>query len=238
MRKAGLDGAAAGRVCIVRLGSAVAPAQVRAAVRLAVEAEQREGRRLEWEVLDYDHSPLPRGELKLARVPMSATPPIRPAGASLWPGRWIYDAGRKSSPFWVRVRLVCRERRVVLARALPARALLSAADLKLEADSACAAQPPPLSGLDAAIGRRLRRSLPAGARLTAACFEPRYLVERGQTVRVEAEVAGARVTITGTANTPGGLGDKVSIRPLSRGRLLQGRVSGLATVTTTGTITP
>jgi flagella basal body P-ring formation protein FlgA len=237
-KRAGIEASRTAGICVVRRGSPVPAAAVEEAVGRAVAALQRGGRQLKWTVLDYETRRLPEGSLSLAGPPPLAGAE-RPEGRPyVWRGRWAPAGGGRSTPFWVRLRIECREAGIVLARDLPARALVEAKDLKIVPQAGCEAGEAALLSVREAAGRRLRRSLPAGTRLAAYALEPLYLVERGQAVRVEAEVAGAKVSVAGTAAASGSLGDRVPFRTAPKSGLRWGRVAGPSLIAAQGAATP
>lgn len=78
---------------------------------------------------------------------------------------------------------------------------------------------------DEAIGLLTRRAITAGSTLQEHQLRAIPLVERRQTVSVEAQGKGFRISREGEALEDGGLGDEVRIR-LSRREIITGRVVG------------
>ncbi|WP_458525009.1 flagellar basal body P-ring formation chaperone FlgA [Onishia taeanensis] len=85
---------------------------------------------------------------------------------------------------------------------------------------------------DDAIGMLARRAIPAGSTLQEHQLRAIPLVERRQTVSVEAQGKGFRVSREGEALEDGGLGDEVRVR-LSRREIITGRVTGNGRVAVT-----
>jgi flagella basal body P-ring formation protein FlgA len=237
-KRAGIEAGPANGLCVVRQGRPAPAAAVEEAVGRALAGLRRPGRQLDWKVLDYESRPMPEGSPDLTSLPPLAGAEGAGGRPFVWTGRWAPAGGGRSAPFWVRLRIECRETGIVLARDLPARALLEEKDLKADPQAGCDTGEAALTSIRAALGRRLRRSLPSGARLASYSLEPLHLVERGQTVRVEAEVAGAKVSLSGTAAASGSLGDRVPFRTAPKSRLLWGKVAGPSLISVLGGPTP
>jgi flagella basal body P-ring formation protein FlgA len=75
------------------------------------------------------------------------------------------------------------------------------------------------------LGQQARRSIRAGSPLQAQFFQARALVERGQSVVVEAGGASFRVTREGEAMEPGALGENIRVR-FGQREIIQARVVG------------
>ncbi|MFO8044942.1 MAG: flagellar basal body P-ring formation chaperone FlgA [Halomonas sp.] len=75
------------------------------------------------------------------------------------------------------------------------------------------------------LGQQARRGIRAGSPLQSQFFQARALVERGQTVVVEAGGASFLVTRSGEAMEPGALGENVRVR-FGQREILQARVIG------------
>jgi flagellar basal body P-ring formation protein FlgA len=76
----------------------------------------------------------------------------------------------------------------------------------------------------AAVGRLVRRSLPAGAVVGPAGLEAPVLIRRGQAVSVEARRGLVAVSMAGIAQSDGALGELIPVRNVQSKRILQGIV--------------
>ena len=81
-----------------------------------------------------------------------------------------------------------------------------------------------LTTADAAIGRVVRRNIPAGAAVAPALLESPVLVKRGQPVTLEAKAGAITVQMTGIAQADGALGQTIPVRNDSSRKVLQGVV--------------
>lgn len=82
---------------------------------------------------------------------------------------------------------------------------------------------------DEVIGQQTKRALAAGTTIQHHQLRELPLVERGQTVTLEAGGSGFRITREGKAMAPGGLGERIRVR-VSKHTILSGVVVGQARV--------
>ncbi len=188
---------------------------------LADEASRRAapGLRVEVRIGQLD----PR--LKLA--PCTTVQPYLPAGIRLWGAARIglrcADAGVRWNVF-LPITVDVFGPGLVTATALPAGAVLGAADLKLGSVNLSASPSAALTLSATAVGRTLARPLSAGDALRDADLRARQWFAAGDNVRIVAGGSGWRIHGEGQALNPGLEGQTVRVRTES-GRI----VSGLAT---------
>ncbi len=75
-----------------------------------------------------------------------------------------------------------------------------------------------------AMGRVLRRGIPAGTVIGPAGLEAPVLIRRGQPVSVEARSGAIRVAMAGVAQADGALGEMIPVRNVQSKKILQGIV--------------
>lgn len=174
------------------------------------------GKRLEVEVGALD----PR--LKLA--PCDRIEPYLPSGVHLWGRTRIgLRCTQGATPWNVYLPLTVKVfgPAVTSAAALPAGAVLTAADLRT-AEVDLAARGTAIVDPDAAIGRTLARPLAPGQSLRAADLRKRQWFAAGETVQITAIGPGFRVSGEGQALGPGYEGQSARVRTES-GRIVVGQ---------------
>ncbi|MBK1691551.1 flagellar basal body P-ring formation chaperone FlgA [Ectothiorhodospira mobilis] len=122
---------------------------------------------------------------------------------------------------------------LVSRRPLPRDTVLSRDDVRLERRDLDGLHSGYLVDPQRVQGMVLRRSLQAGTVLTPQLVEPRQLVHRGQKVTLMAQNPAISVRVRGEALGDGAYGERVRVRNLSSGRVVEGRVlsSGVVGVT-------
>ena len=81
-----------------------------------------------------------------------------------------------------------------------------------------------VSDLQQAIGQRLKSQLIAGKILQPALLAANITIRRGQTVTLTAANGSFNISVTGTALTDGSLQQRIQVRNLSSGRVIEGIV--------------
>jgi flagella basal body P-ring formation protein FlgA len=212
----------------------VGPAAVRQAERLVRQAivrrlTQASGRDEPWQVefrLDSRQAAIVASSPKALRVD---------GGSEPWEGRQTFSLrfpsgnadGSCSIEAVVRLPAVS----VVATRAIPAGAILRAADLALTRQpSRGDASGTPLSSLEEAVGRETTRALAEGQVLDRRSVRRPLWVRRGDVVTVFARAPGIEVRTSARAKDEGALGDLVSVeQPGERSRFFA-RVTGVREV--------
>jgi len=169
---------------------------------------------------------VPEGEVDL--VPRLPRGPV-PSPATVWVDVRV-DGVRKGRG-WVRVEILRARPVVVLARDVRRGEVLSADDVEVK--PASPGGRPGLADPRAVLGKRLRRTLRAGAVLTERDVETVPVVERGDLVRLVARVGAITATTLGRAVEAAGIGERVRVENLSSGRTVAGvvREAGVVDVT-------
>lgn len=111
---------------------------------------------------------------------------------------------------------------VATARALSAGAVLTADDLVLQAVPSGVPIERLVLALPDALGKSLKRSLPAGVSLRTEMLQRPQVVQAGQKVRVFVRSSSFEVSSDGVAMTAGAVGDVVRVR-MTNGRAITGR---------------
>lgn len=114
---------------------------------------------------------------------------------------------------------------VVATRNLPAGHALTSDDVRLERRNITDSAQHFLTATDQAIGQLVRRALVAGAPLTDKTTKLRDSVERGRIVTLTAERSGILIRMAGTALNNAAIGQRVSVRNNSSGKVVEGVVS-------------
>ncbi len=189
---------------------------------LASEASQQAapGLRVEVRIGQLD----PR--LKLASC--ANVQPYLPAGMKLWGAARIglrcADAGVRWNVF-LPITVDVFGPGLVAAAALPAGAVLGAADLKAATVNLSASPSAALAAAELAIGRTLSRPLSPGDALRDADLRARQWFAAGDSVRIVAGGSGWRIHGEGQALNPGLEGQTVRVRTES-GRIVSGVAAG------------
>jgi flagellar basal body P-ring formation protein FlgA len=121
---------------------------------------------------------------------------------------------------------------VVARRSLARGEMPSSADIELVMKRVPGLPTQYLSQLSDTGGRRLRRPVAAGEPIPADALAAAVLVERGQQVTLVAAGAGIAVRANAVALDAGAFGDRVRVRNLVSGRIVEGSIQADGTVTT------
>jgi flagella basal body P-ring formation protein FlgA len=174
-------------------------------------------------------SPDPRLQLPRCLEPLQA---IVPSGTRL-SGRLTVEVSCTADRPWrlyLPVRIHSSRPVIVAARSLTRDTILAPGDIRV------AKLGPGISGYGTladpaqVIGQRLRRSLEAGAPVSAALLDAPLLVKRGQQVTLEALAGNFAVRVSGVARTDGALGQLIEVENGSSGKTVQAVVRSERTV--------
>lgn len=133
----------------------------------------------------------------------------------------VYCAGSRPWRLYVPVRVSLHKTLVVASVPLERGKVLTADDVILAEREVGAVPGGYLTGIEAAIGRVLRRNVAAGAALSPALLEAPVLVRRGQPVTLEAKSGAITVQMAGVAQADGALGQTIAVQNSSSRRVLQ-----------------
>lgn len=208
-------------VCVVRGGNAIREDQIRPVMQA---------------VLPED------AELEVIRSPQAIVPPGRPQFAIsglrhtpqpclyVWRGQWIPEAGGRSVPLAVHVRIRLRRQVFVAARDIEAGVELAPGDWAAEVRDVAVPFKAPLPEGFRLAGSRSRRRIAAGEPLKQGDLMPPQAVRAGQVLTLISGAGAARIAVEVQALTSGRLGDMVLVKSPLNGKRLRARLAdhGLA----------
>lgn len=194
-------------VTISRVVRTLAPAELDAAAQDSLrQAAGESGALLELTLV----SPLPAVTVPEGPVEVSA----KPAGASLGALRsvtlTVSAEGRVVRTLTARYRLRLEVETPTAVRALRPGEPLEAACWALQQTDVAAVPGRPLTA-EELVGRRVRRTVPAGAPLTTENTEPTPLVLKGSTVAVTVRIGGVVLSFEAVARQDGGAGQSIEL---------------------------
>lgn len=140
------------------------------------------------------------------------------------------SCARPAWRLYVPARVAGRAEVAVLVQPVAAGATLRAADIRLEARDTATLGYGWIDEPDDLVGRRIRRSLPAGHPLSPGDLEQSRLVATGDTVTIVSRTHGIEVRMQGRALSHGGRDEQISVRNMQSGRTVD------AVVVATGTV--
>lgn len=132
--------------------------------------------------------------------------------------------GARTWRLFVPVRVAVTKTLVVAAVPLERGKVLADGDVILAAREVGALPGGYLTAPEAAVGRVVRRAIPAGAAVAPAALEMPVLVKRGQPVTIEARSGAIVVQMAGVARADGALGEMIAVQNLNSKKVLQGIV--------------
>lgn len=165
----------------------------------------------------------PRLLMPACDQPLAGTVP----GTSQEPSRVAVEVRCQGTRTWrlfVPVRVSVEKDILVAAVPLERGKVLAAGDVILAQREVAAAPGGYLTNADAAVGKVVRRAVPAGAALSPAWLEAPVLIRRGQSVALEARSGAITVSMAGVARSDGTLGQTIGVENLSSRRVVQGIV--------------
>jgi len=221
------EGAGPAKVCFERPVKPLAEEEVKAALQAALPCG------VSWELLDFSRAPLPHGTLVFPVSGLSRAPASAPRSPVYWRGRLKYG-GSRSLPVWVKLRAWKTVTQAVAAEALPAGKPIAAAQLRLEQADWPPFSEPGASRIEAVAGRVPRRSLRRGEPVVQKLLAAMRDVQRGETVQVEVQEGGARLSFRAKAESGGRVGDTIQIRNPENGRRFRARVEAPGRVVVDG----
>lgn len=131
---------------------------------------------------------------------------------------------------YVPVRVTVTRMLVVTAAPLPRGKVLAPGDMILAEREISVAPGGYFTTLDAATGRVLRRPVAAGVVLSPGLLDAPLLVRRGQAVTLEARSGGIAVQMAGVSRADGSQGDRIEVKNISSGKVVQGIVKNEKTI--------
>src|SRR5581483_7332779 len=155
--------------------------------------------------------------------------PSLPEATTVWKGSIRYGGGHRFA-IWARVRIAVKSPRVVAAEPLGPGGTIQAAQLRVDSYEGFPPRTTPLVSIEQAAGRIPRRSIPAGAPLSAADLDSPYDVTRGDWVRVEVAHGDAHLELDGRAQASGRRGQMIPVLNPANGKKFSARVEGAGRV--------
>jgi len=208
-------------VCFEYAMVAVDPAEIERAVRAAVTRTGHQA--VSIEILDHSRFPLPRGEMEVSLAAASAAP--AGASGSLLQGRVRYG-GRRTHPFWARVRIEILQDRWIAARDLQPGEKLRAEDWRREPVRSVLGTGPAAPAGDPPAGMTPRRAIRQSEPYDKRQMVPRADVLRGESIRVAIRSNGARLSFQSQAETSGRHGERILLRNPLSGRRFAAVITG------------
>lgn len=212
------------------LHAGTAPLQPHASIRAAAAEAVRSAAADPAETIEVlADSPDPRLRLPLCADPLKAT---LPAGARL-SGRLTVEVsctGQQPWRLYLPVRIQSSRQVVVAARSLTRDTILAPGDVRVATLGPGVTGHGSLADPAQVIGQRLRRSLEAGAPVSAGLLDAPLIVRRGQQVTLEALAGNFAVRVSGVARSDGALGQLIEVENGSSGKTVQAVVRSERTV--------
>jgi len=187
---------------------------------------------IHYELVDYDHSPLPSGRLEF--LIQTLPPPVTGNGLRvedpvLWRGKLWYAEGR-SMPTWARVRMWVEANVCVLSRGVARGAELKPSDCVV----ALKKYPPflasPLADPQALKHASATRALRAGEAVFPFLLVRTADVEPDRPVDLRVVSGATRLRFQGKAAAPAHTGERVAVTVPSTGKRIEGQVVGTDSV--------
>jgi len=198
-------GLTATNVCFERKTAFLSPAQIEAAMRIALP-----GKNVDIEIVDYLQKELPPGaaEFTLAGLPRPQS--NQPDAPVIWRGVLRYD-GRRTAPIWATVRVREQATWAEAVESIPQNSVVSENQVRLQSGSRFPLATSGVERLEDVVGFRAKRTVRAGAVLTREMFGAPRAVSRGDTVIVEVVSGAVRLSFEGRAETDGSVDDMVLV---------------------------
>ncbi len=189
-------------LCFERAAAPLDAAQVQAAMQQSLEIPTAE-----LHILELSKYPVPIGKIVFPRASLGAP---SAEGEALWHGFVQFDGGR--FPVWARIRLTVQESRIVATSNLKPGQTIQPGDIRLEQRSVFPQETHPLTTIEAALGRTVRRAIQTGSPVTAAALEEAYEISAGKMAVVEVRSGTAILHLEAKAESSGHRGETITLR--------------------------
>lgn len=209
-------------VRVSRAARVVPSEEIAEAARAAVEAAWDGAERIECEVL-RPPAPVKVSEGEVEIIP---APGLRPRAGVVPVTVDILVDGKRERQTSVTVRVKVFSPVVTLVRAVARGQVLEAADLTVEERDLAGSSSSVVTDVNAAVGQRTMRPLPAGAVLRQSDLQVVPLVHRSSTVTILASRGRVTVRSSGQALEDGVFGQVIKVRPEHSREPVSARVSG------------
>jgi flagella basal body P-ring formation protein FlgA len=167
------------------------------------------------EILDFSRFGVPHGTLEF---PLTG---LMPNG--LWRGRVLYGENH-GMPVWAKTRITVERTWVEAAEPLTMGKPITLSQLIVRSGPRFPFESALIESMDALVGRRPVRTLPAGTAIAPVMLSIAHDVERGDLVAVEVKVGAAILDFEATAESSGRTGDSVIIKNPENGRSFQAKI--------------
>lgn len=194
-----------------------------------MEAMQKQSPDARIEVIDFSRVRVPEGELEFPLSGLRQT-----ADGGYWSGFVRYAGGRRFL-VWAKVKVRTSSARVVAAEALKPGQVLAASQLRIETRDEFSTAPPVVS-IEDAVGKVLRRAVPAGAEIQQQWLAAPPDISRGDTVRVEVHSGAAVLAFEGKAEAGGSVGQSIAVLNPDSKKKFQARIEGKGRVSVRSTL--
>jgi flagella basal body P-ring formation protein FlgA len=172
------------------------------------------------EILELSRFPVPRGTLEFSRQQL-ATGQL----PAVWRGNVVY-AGNRKFAIWARVNITVPVHVVVATQEIKAGQTITPEHVKVESRESAPLNAQVASSLEQVNGKVSRRGYPSGSEIWLPTLNAPRDVDRGDMVDIEVLSGGAKLGLTGKAESAGRTGDLISVRNLTSNKIFQARVSG------------
>lgn len=193
-------------------------ASIRAAAEAAVQARLAD---VQGQVTATAEAVDPRLLVPACDLPLAGSVPAARTQDSARVTAEVRCDGSRTWRLFVPVNVTVRRAVVITAQPLERGKVLAPGDVILADREVGAIAGGYLTSVDAAVGRVLRRAVPAGAPLAPALLESPVLIRRGQAVTLEARTGALLVQAPGVARADGALGERIEVQNLSSKKVLQ-----------------
>ena len=205
-----------GEICVERRVAPLEPVRLEKAMRRALDEPDAE-----IDITEYSRFAAPTGDIVFRRQDLRA-PRAGSADPVLWRGYIAYDTSRRFS-VWARVRVTVPVTRIVARSDIPAGALIERSHLESRTSRAFPSAHAE-AAIEALLGKRARRLIPAGAGIAPRLLQAEPVVRKGQEVQVRVARGAAALSLVATAQADAQLGQPVALRNRQSGKVFRGRV--------------
>jgi flagella basal body P-ring formation protein FlgA len=205
-------------ICFERRTAPLDPVRLERAMRSALNEPDAE-----ISIADFSRYPAPPGEIVFRREDLR--PSYGHSGSLVvWRGYVVYDASKRFT-VWARVRVTAPVTRIVAHSPIAPGEILQAAQLRAQTSRGFPEAGAPVALADV-IGKRARRSIPAGGTVELRFLEVAPEIRKGQTVLVRVRRGAASLALPATAQADAQIGQPVMLRNQQTGKTFRGRVEG------------
>ncbi len=220
----GIEPAALAGVCFERTVEPVDPARMRTAMAavLAITEEQIE-------ITDFSRFRTPAGQMEFLRSGLAPAPVNTLDAPAFWRGRVIYDRGR-SMAIWAKVKVLVESSVLTATATITSGQVIQPDQVSVVLTKQFPVPSDVLKNLDQAVGKRARRSIPAGSPIRANLVEAPREIGPGDVVQVSVVDGQAQISFQAKAQAGGRKGDTILVQNPSNGRSFKATIVDKAKV--------